>query len=131
MSDWNKLFLKENPFDIFSYVHEMADRKEEWNRIEKSLRSAFSGKGPRILLILGDYGIGKTFTLERIYQSLSRDKTIFIVRGDVLYEKRLAIMESEPRWTKFGLDFITRIFDNIERGKLMEVMKKVNFKKFK
>jgi len=130
MNQWGKLSLKENPFDIYSYEHRMADRKEEWGRIENLLRSAFSGRGPRILLLLGDYGIGKTFILEKIYQSLSEKKAVFVVRGNVLYEKRLAIMESEPRWTKFGLDLITRIFDNIEPQKLVDVMKKVNFTKF-
>lgn len=131
MNQWNKLSLKENPFDIYSYEHRMADRKEEWRRIENLLMSAFSGRGPRILLLLGDYGIGKTFILEKIYESLSEKKAVFVVRGNVLYEKRLAIMESEPRWTKFGLDFITRIFDNIEREKLLDVMKKINFRKFR
>jgi len=130
MNQWNKLSLKENPFDIYSYEHRMADRKEEWGRIKSLLESAFSGRGPRMLLLLGDYGIGKTFILEKIYQSLSEKKAVFVVRGNVLYEKRLAIMESEPRWTKFGLDFITRIFDNIEREKLVDVMKKIDFKKF-
>lgn len=131
MNQWNKLSLKENPFDIFSYEHSMADRKEEWDRIKNLLKSAFSGKGPRMLLLLGDYGIGKTFILEKIYQSLKENKTVFVIRGgDVLYEKRLAIMESEPRWPKFGLDFITRIFDNIEREKLIDVMKQIDFTKF-
>jgi len=130
MNQWNKLSLKENPFDIYSYEHRMADRKEEWGSIKSLLESAFSGRGPRMLLLLGDYGIGKTFILEKIYQSLSEKKDVFVVRGNVLYEKRLAIMESEPRWTKFGLDFITRIFDNIEREKLVDVMKKIDFKKF-
>jgi len=131
MNEWHKFSLRDNPFDIFSYEHNMADRKEEWQRVESLLKSAFSGKGPRIALLLGDYGIGKTFILEKIYQSLSKDRCVLIVRGDVLYEKRLAIMESEPRWSKFGLDFITRIFDNIEHEKLISAMRKIDFKKFR
>jgi len=131
MNEWHKFSLRDNPFDIFSYEHDMADRKEEWRRVESLLKSAFSGKGPRIVLLLGDYGIGKTFILEKIYQSLSKDKRVLVLRGDVLYEKRLAIMESEPRWSKFGLDFITRIFDNIEHEKLISAMNKVDFKKFR
>lgn len=131
MNQWHKFSLRENPFDIFSYEHDMADRKEEWGRVTSLLKSAFSGTGPRILLLLGDYGIGKTFILEKIYQSLSKDTNVFVVRGHVLYERRLAVMESEPRWSKFGLDFITRIFDNIERKKLVETMHKVEFAKFR
>jgi len=131
MNEWHKFSLRDNPFDIFSYEHGMADRTEEWARVEGVLKSAFSGRGPRILLLLGDYGIGKTFILEKIYQSLSKDERVLIVRGDVLYEKRIAIMESEPRWSKFGLDFITRIFDNIDRQKLTDVMSKANLPKFR
>lgn len=131
MNKWNKFSLRDNPFDIYSYEHGMANRTEEWTRVENLLKSSFSGKGPRILLLLGDYGIGKTFILEKIYQSLSEDKRVLIIRGEVLYEKRIAIMESEPRWSKFGLDFITRIFDNIDRQKLIDAMSKANLTKFR
>lgn len=135
MSKFQKYGLKENPFDIFSYDHKMADREKEWKHITTSLVSAFEGREPVYCVLLGDYGMGKTYMLEQIYSWLSEGKEkrdVFIVytKGDVLYEKRLALMESEPKWSKFGLDLVMRIFDNIDRGTLVDVLRKVNLKDF-
>lgn len=136
MSKFEKYALKENPFDIFSYEHKMADREEEWKRITTSLISAFEGREPAYLVLLGDYGMGKTYMLEQIYSWLSEggkkhDVLVVYAKHDVLYERRLALMESEPKWTKFGQDFVFRIFGNIDRDKLAGVLKGVNLKDFK
>jgi hypothetical protein len=74
--------------------------------------------------------------LERIFKWVSRERAqtdVFTVyqKTDVLYERRLAVMESEPKWSKFGLDFIMRIFDNIEPGRLSSVMKKAKLGQIK
>lgn len=136
MNSVQKYKLSKNPFDIYSHEHRMADRKEEWKTITTSLKSAFEGRGPRYLVLFGDYGVGKTFMLEQIYKWVSREKRegdVFVVyhMGDVLYEKRLGVQESEPRWAKFGLDLVMRIFDNIERERLVDVLKKAKLAKFK
>jgi hypothetical protein len=136
MSKFEKYALKENPFDIFSYEHKMANREKEWKRITTSLVSAFEGREPVYFVLLGDYGMGKTYMLEQIYNWLSEGKKkqgVFVIytKGDVLYERRLALMESEPKWSKFGLDLMMRIFANIDRGKLVDVLRKVNLKDFK
>ncbi|MBA7504307.1 hypothetical protein ES706_02941 [subsurface metagenome] len=136
MGRFEKYALKENPFDIFSYEHKMANREKEWNNITASLISAFEGRGPRYFVLLGDYGMGKTYMLEQIYNWLSegeakRDVFVVYTKGDVLYEKRLALLESEPKWAKFGLDLVMRIFANIDREKLIDVLQKANLKDFK
>lgn len=135
MNKFEKYALKETPFDIFSYEHNMANREKEWEKITTSLISAFEGKGPRYFVLLGDYGMGKTYMLEQIYSWLSKGEKehgVFAIytKRDILYERRLTLMESEPRWSKFGLDFIMRIFDNIERGRLVDVLQKANLKGF-
>ena len=134
MSKFEKYALQENPFDIFSQDHKMADRKEEWERITNSLISAFEGREPVYLVLLGDYGMGKTYMLEQIYNWLSKGKEGVLVvyaKHDVLYERRLALMGSEPKWSKFGLDLMMRIFDNIDREKMVDVLQGVNLKDFK
>jgi len=136
MSKFEKYALKENPFDIFSYEHKMANRKKEWKHITTSLVSAFEGREPVYFVLLGDYGMGKTYMLEQVYNWLSEGKEkrgVFVIytKGDVLYERRLALMESEPKWSKFGLDLMMRIFTNIDREKLVDVLRKVNLKDFK
>jgi len=135
MNKFEAYALKEDPFDIFSYDHKMADREEEWKRITSCLVSAFEGRGPTYFVLLGDYGMGKTYMLEQVYNWLSESKErdgVLVVYGksDVLYERRVALMESEPKWSKFGLDLVTRIFDNIDRAKMLEVLRKTSLKDF-
>lgn len=136
MNKFEKYALKENPFDIFSYEHKMANREKEWKNITTCLVSAFEGRGPRYFVLLGDYGMGKTYMFEQIYSWLSEGKAkhdVFVIytKGDVLYERRLALLESEPKWSKFGLDLMMRIFANIDREKLVDVLRKVNLRDFK
>lgn len=134
MSTLAKYHLRENPFDIFSHEHKMVDRRETWEIITKSLEAAFAGKGPRYFVILGDYGVGKSYTLEQIFKWVSQEKAladVFVAysKKDVLYERRLALQESEPRWSKFGLDLIMRIFDNMDPARLATVMQKAKLDK--
>lgn len=74
MNKFEKYALKENPFDIFSYEHKMANREQEWKHITTSLVSAFEGREPVYFVLLGDYGMGKTYMLEQIYSWLSEGK---------------------------------------------------------
>ena len=114
----------------------MADREEEWKRITTSLISAFEGREPAYFILLGDYGMGKTYMLEQIYNWLSETEEkqgvlVIYTKHDVLYGRRLALMESEPKWSKFGLDLIMRIFENIDRVKLVDILKGMDLKDFK
>ncbi|GAI51956.1 unnamed protein product, partial [marine sediment metagenome] len=81
-----------------------------------------------------DYGVGKSYTLEQIFKWVSQEKAladVFVAysRKDVLYERRLALQESEPRWSKFGLDLIMRIFDNMDPARLATVMQQAKLDK--
>lgn len=132
MAEFSKYRLKDNPFDIFSYKHEMANRMKEWDSLNKALVSSFRGKGPRFLVLLGDYGMGKTYTLEHVHRWVVEERPdVFVAYGNVLASERLAIQESEPKWGKFGIDLVTRIFDSIGRERLVEVSAKVKLEKFK
>lgn len=131
MRQFEKYYLKDNPFDIFSYVHKMANRKEEWQAITGHLLSAFRGRGPKFFILQGDYGMGKTYILEQIHKWVSEQKPeVFVVYGNVLYGRRLAVLETEPKWAKFGLDFTTRVFDSIGKERLVQVVKKANLGDF-
>jgi len=131
MDNFQKYKLKENPFDIFTHEHKMANRQKDWDNITSSLRAAFDGTAPRYFVLLGDYGFGKSFMFEQIYMWLSKSHNRQVFTSRVYFEKRIPIQESEPRWSKFGLDIVMRIFDNIEREKLIELLKNVKLSSFK
>lgn len=132
MADLDAYQLSQNPFEIVSHAHEMANRKEEWIHVSKSLYSAFEARSPRFIFLLGDWGEGKSYILDQIYRSLSgtidREGRVFVarMRSRVLYPKPLVLRESEPRWQKFGLDLIIRVLNNIDRDKWSEVLRKAN-----
>jgi len=131
VAEFSKYRLKDNPFDIFSYKHEMANRKKEWDSLNKALVSSFKGRGPRFLVLLGDYGMGKTYTLEHVHRWVVEERPdVFVAYGNVLASERLAIQESEPKWGKFGIDLVTRIFDSVGGEKLAKVLQKVKLKSF-
>ena len=133
MTEISKFGLTGNPFDIHSHRHDMADRKEEWDRIVTLLNSAFNGTIPRYFVIQGDYGEGKSYMLDQIFFWLSGESKpqdqVFVVRG-VLLDKPLAIMKSEPRFSKMGLNFVSSVFSNIKRERLTEVLKKADLSNF-
>jgi hypothetical protein len=132
MKDLRCYQLKGNPFEIVSHVHDMADRKEEWDRIQRVLSSSFEDRLPRFIFLLGEWGEGKSYMLNRIYLWLSGEISpkVFVMKlkTDVLYSRPLGIQESEPRWQKFGLDLITRVLGNISRERWAEVFQGTNLK---
>jgi len=132
MEDLDAYQLKQNPFEIVSHTHEMANRKEEWGHVSKSLSSAFKAGSPRFIFLLGDWGEGKSYVLDRIHRSLAgqihKEGGVFVarLRSRVLYPRPLVLRESEPRWQKFGVDLIIRVLNNVDRNKWSEVLRKAN-----
>lgn len=128
MNDFAKYGLTSNPFDPGVQSLFMADREDELNKLSRSLQSAFRSKGACFILIRGDYGVGKTHMLNHIYRQFTSNSTdakgVFAVKG-VLLERPLSVMETEPRWTRFGLSLVCRIFDSMERDKMLEALSNV------
>jgi hypothetical protein len=132
MIDYNKFNLKSNPFDISFESPFMSDRKNEMKHLYDSLDAAFESKGSRFILILGNYGSGKTHMLNYLYSQFSNKKAdhaegVFVVKAhnDVLFEKPMTILETEPKLVKFGLSLICRIFGNIDPEKVKSALQRV------
>lgn len=134
MADFASYGLRDNPFDPGVQSPFVADRQDELNALSRSLQSAFRSRAARFILITGDYGVGKTHMLNHIYRQFSEAGTgakgVFAVKG-VLFDRPLAVMETEPRWAKFGLSLVCRIFDNIERERMQEAFSKVPAKQIR
>ncbi|MFX0135552.1 MAG: BREX system ATP-binding domain-containing protein [Candidatus Hodarchaeota archaeon] len=127
---WEKYLLKRQPFDIFKHTHEMADRREEWDRIMHQLRSALGGEGCRFLILQGDYGMGKSFMLEQIYVKTKKGDIprAFAVKN-ILAGAPIRAMASEPITPKFGLDLVCRLFSNIKVEEYNEIFKRASLER--
>jgi len=94
--------LKKNPFGTrVDLVAPMAGRKEAkeiWTAVVERRKGQ---EGNSLNFIVGDYGLGKSFTLYKIQKQLRSDRTLL-----PLYLKFLP----EDPIQRFGLDFIQRIF---------------------
>ncbi|MCK4552730.1 ATP-binding protein [Candidatus Pacearchaeota archaeon] len=118
---------KENPFNIDSLNYEMRGRKEELKRIKHLLEDSLESSGVKWIFLLGDYQSGKTFTLEKITESLNTNE----YKGSnkaIIASIRLA--ESEPE-SKIGKSFVTKVFLELGFEKLVEISKKAKIPKGK
>jgi hypothetical protein len=120
--------LTSKPFEVSLLNYEMAGRQREWEQLITRLESAFKGNECKFIVIQGTYGLGKTYTIERLYRFFRERKEIFtdvfIIRT-TLAEKPIRAYPGEPAKAKFGLDFVNRIFKHIEFQELTEIVKKV------
>lgn len=117
--------FKETPFPEDSLDYTMRGRKQEWKKIKHLLDRALTETGPKTILIQGDYGYGKTFTLEQIVLSFSK-KEFENSEKSIVASIRLA--ESEPE-ARIGLSFVTKIFYEIGFDKLVQIAKGLGKKK--
>jgi hypothetical protein len=124
---FEKYKLVDKPFEIALLDYEMAGRQQEWKQLVKRLESAFKGNECKFIVLQGKYGLGKTYTIERLYRFFEEKKKVFedvfIVRT-TLAEAPIRAYPGEPAKPKFGLDFVNRIFKHIEFSRLVEIVKK-------
>lgn len=113
--------FKETPFLEESLDYVMRGRKKEWAQIKHMLNRALTETGPKTILIQGDYGYGKTFTLEKIVSSFEK-KEFENSEKSIIASIRLA--ESEPE-ARIGLSFVTKIFYEIGFNKLVKIAKRL------
>jgi hypothetical protein len=116
--------LTAKPFEITSMTKEMAGRKAEWQRLLSRLESAFKGNSCKFIVLVGDYGYGKTFTVERIYSKFrARDlefRDTLVVRT-TLMGAPIRASPTESVKARFGLEFVNRIFENIGPSDLQDI----------
>lgn len=117
--------FKDNPFDDDSLDYPMKGREKEGKKIKQLLDKSLTGKGSKTILILGDYGYGKTFTLEKIVEGFNNNK-FEKSKKSIVASIRLA--ESEPE-ARIGLSFVVKIFYEIGFKKLINIAKKVKNQK--
>jgi archaellum biogenesis ATPase FlaH len=114
-----------DPFDEDSFDYEMRGRKQEWDKITRLMNKALTESGSRTILILGDYGYGKSFTLEKMVKQFHANR-FENSRKTVVASIRLA--ESEPE-ARIGLSFVSKIFYEIGLERLHDIATKTNVRR--
>jgi hypothetical protein len=104
------------PFED-SFRYPMRGRKPEWQRLKELIETALREHGTKTILVIGDYGYGKSFTLEKIAAAFSGS------RKAIFASIRLA--ESEPE-ARIGLSLVTKIFYQIGRERLVHIASKIS-----
>ncbi len=111
--------LKVDPFaskvDLFA---PMAGRKKEKKAWEQIIRQRAGQKGNSFNFIIGDYGVGKSFSLYNIFKDTEENfKNILPISITLLPEDSIR---------KFGLEFIQRVFDKFDLKSLKGILSKVD-----
>jgi hypothetical protein len=100
----------------------MAGRKKEKRMWEQIIKQRMGQKGNSFNFVIGDYGLGKSFSLYNIFWDAGQN-----------YEDILPIFITllpEDSIRKFGLEFIQRIFNRFELKDLKGILSKVEKKDF-
>ena len=114
MPNWNKYILTQNWFAIVGADPRfpMAGREELFSKVVGVIGDFTEAQSNRGIMLIGDYGMGKTFTLIKIGQSFAAQKHILVVR--------LPLLPSDPA-PKFGVDFAKRLYATIGKERLAEL----------
>jgi len=118
-------------FDYLDFAVERIDQEETWDQIINRLNSSMRREGVDTLILLGQYGYGKTFILHKLDEVLSgRAKANLPFNPNNVASCRINITPSEPE-PRIGLAFVTSIFKNIGKEKLEEISKRMKLDDFK
>lgn len=106
----SKYRLKKDPFDSrVDLTAPMANRQEACEKWTQVVERRKGLTGSSLNFIVGDYGLGKSYTLYQIGEQFRRDKQVLPV-----YLKFLP----EDTVQRFGLDFIQRILRTVPSQRL-------------
>jgi len=116
-----KYRLKKDPFDSrVDLTAPMADRREAQQKWTAVIERRKGLSGNSLNFIVGDYGLGKSYTLYQIGEQFKRGKGIL-----PLYLKFLP----EDTVQRFGLDFIQRMFRTLDPSRVTRRLPEKSFDK--
>ena len=120
MTDWKKYQLTDNWFVSLGADPRfpMAGRQKFLDRLTQTIKDFIGVQTNRGLMLIGDYGMGKTFTLMKLEQSIVTEQPILTVR--------LPLLPSDPT-PRFGVDFIRRIYATLGKHQLVELCQNSSF----
>lgn len=118
---YEKYYFKREPF-LPDLDVKMLGREKEWDQIEAFLNESLAGNRIRSFLIIGDYGFGKTFTLNKIRESIEAPDSI-IRNADKTLCVQIVLAETEPAGS-ISHEYVTKIFYSIGKEALFKISKR-------
>jgi hypothetical protein len=115
---FEKYYFKREPF-LPDLGAAMYGRSKEWSQIESFLNESFTGNAIRAFLVIGDYGFGKTFTLNKIREAIERPRSSIKNSAKTLC-CQIILAETEPA-TSISHEYVTKIFYSIGMEKLFKI----------
>ena len=110
--------LKADPFDSkVSLFPPMAGRKKEKRKWQQILKERTGQRGNSFNFIIGDYGLGKSFTLYKIFEEPKDNTGILPILITILPEDPVR---------KFGLNFVQRMFGKFSIDEFKKLIGKVS-----
>jgi hypothetical protein len=105
--------FKKYPFSVQDFSYQMVGRHEEWTNLVERVEQSLKKAGNEIIVIRGDYGMGKTFTLAKLYDKFSSRKEYFVPRP-------MSLLSSEQA-SRFAVDLAIRLFERIGFDQIREL----------
>lgn len=116
---YEKYYFKREPF-LPDLGVAMYGRTKEWSQIESFLNESLTGNAIRAFLVIGDYGFGKTFTLNKIREAIERPRPS-IKNANKTLCAQIILAETEPA-TSISYEYVTKIFLSIGMERLFKIV---------
>lgn len=104
------------PFSLQDFTYPMVGRGKEWDRLVKRIEQSLQKTGNEILVVRGDYGMGKSFTLAQLHEHFAGSSEYFV-------PSPMPLMSAEQS-SKFSVDLANRLFEKIGRDQVVKLVKR-------
>lgn len=111
-------YLQRDPFSLQDYRIEMAGREAEWRQILTRVEQAMQRSGNDIIVILGDYGMGKTYTLWQMYEHYRKMPELWVTEP-------ISLLSSEST-SRFAVDLVGRTLQRIGYTRVIDLIKEAD-----
>jgi len=124
---YREYYFEREPF-LPSLEGELRGRDTEWGSIKDFLEESFSGNRTRALLILADYGYGKTFILNKIRENVSNPDSSIVGSGKTI-TSQIVLAETEPA-SSISYEYITKVMYGVGMKRLKRIAGKIPARSF-
>ena len=122
--------LSLNPFLDERHDYPRIDREASWDSISKILQDLISAPSCGFIIIFGEYGMGKSFTLKKIEDAINTKDRSFAKSENEILSCMLKTIDSKPP-SYFSIDLIIRIIRKLGKEKFSSLASRVDLNSIK